>query len=231
MPPTLSSSSVPAPEAAGTLRAIPLAALRAHPANANRMAADRRAKLAANIVLQEGRYPPLIVRPHPTERDAFQVLDGHQRWAVLAELGHARATCYCWPCDDATALRLLATLNRLEGADVPVQRAALLQELQTLLPAADLATLLPEDAEAIADTIALLAIDTDALEADLARARSAAQPQEAVFTFVVPLGAAAAVEAALSVAGAGLTGPNRRGRAFLRLCQGDPDAPGEPADA
>ena len=59
----------------------------------------------------------------------FEVLDGHQRLSVLRRLGRDQALCYLWPCDDATALVLLATLNRLEGEDVPALRSALLAEL------------------------------------------------------------------------------------------------------
>ena len=218
MPNTANSSSLLAPERAGRLQTIALTALRAHPRNANVMSEVFRAKLAANIERQGGDYPPLVVRPHPTEPDAYEVLDGHQRLEALCGLGHTTAVCYLWPCDDATALRLLATLNRLEGTDVPYQRAALLRELTALLPPDDLAALLPEDAALIAQTVALLDIDADALAADLAAAEAAARSAEITLHFVIPVEDEEIVDAALERAGRGDRGLNRRGRALVALC-------------
>jgi hypothetical protein len=76
-------------------------------------------KLASNIQ-REDNYPPLIVRPHPQHPGDYELLDGHQRAAVLARLGFADARCYVWPCDDATALMLLAT--RGPGRPAPARR-------------------------------------------------------------------------------------------------------------
>src|SRR4051812_30005388 len=85
--------------------------LRPHPANANVMAEEFIVKLTENIRRQDD-YPPLVVRPLPEEPGTFQILDGHQRQEALRRLGHSGACCYVWACDDATALVLLATLNR-----------------------------------------------------------------------------------------------------------------------
>ena len=76
MPRTMSSSSSPA--ANDRLLRVPLDRLRPHPANPNRMDPERRATLARHIE-GSGRYPPLVVRPHPTEPEAYQLLDGHVR--------------------------------------------------------------------------------------------------------------------------------------------------------
>ena len=72
------------------LRALTPCQLRAHPLNSNRMSDRLRAKLREQI-LRFGRYEPLIVRPHPDERDAFEVLNGHHRLLVLRELGYETA--------------------------------------------------------------------------------------------------------------------------------------------
>ena len=71
-------------------RTIPLTDLVPHPLNANVMTDDSREKLKAHIK-RTGRYPYLIVRPHPDQQNKFQVLDGHHRIAVLQELGHVEA--------------------------------------------------------------------------------------------------------------------------------------------
>ena len=58
-------------------RLVPLSGLRPHPLNSNVMAEDLRAKLAADIK-QSGRYPMVIVRPHPEQMGMYEILDGHR---------------------------------------------------------------------------------------------------------------------------------------------------------
>lgn len=133
-----------------TPQPIHLDALLAHPGNSNVMSPLLLTKLAAHIQ-RSGRYPPLIVRPIASSQ--YQLLDGHHRAAVLRELGHTHAHCVVWEVDDAEALVLLATLNRLEGEDDPRKRASLITELQALRGDEDLASLaalLPEDADDLA---------------------------------------------------------------------------------
>ena len=113
----------------------------------------------------------MIIRSDPVVEGSYQLLDGHQRLKALRN-GHHDALCYVWECDDATALRLLATLNRLQGEDSPALRAQLLRELTTVLPVEELALLLPEDAEQIEDMLALFAVDADELLAQFAAAPS-----------------------------------------------------------
>ena len=224
MPPATSTSSSPGAE---RLRDIPLADLHPHPANANVMDDAVRATLRRNLD-RERICPPLIVRPLPDLPGGYQVLDGHQRLAVLRELGWPTAPCFCWPCDDASALILLATLNRLHGEDVPAQRASLLQELTDHFPLEELATLLPEDADAITQTLALIDLDPEALLAELVTAAAVAQRQAPrVVSFAVTAADEGAIEAAVATAIAPLVGPNRRGRALAAICrvwQGSRDA-------
>lgn len=217
MPRTKNSSSSPVVKE--RLIRVPLADLHPHPTNANIMPKERLEKLARNIA-REGRYPPLVVRPHPSMEEAYQLLDGHQRLEALRRLGHGEAVCFPWPCDDATALILLATLNRLEGEDVPASRAELLAELSGLLPPEDLAALLPEDGRAIAETIQLLDLDTETLLADLTAAAEH-QRKEAprLVSFAVLPEDEEAVEQAISIAMADLNGANRRGRALGLICR------------
>ena len=138
------------------VRTIPLAALRAHPANSNVMPEAKLAKLREHI-RATGHYPPLVVRPAPNEAHAYQVLDGHHRWRALEALGRDEADCVVWPVDDAAALTLLATLNRLEGADEPKRRAALVGQLHEALGGdrATLGRLLPESAKDLSKLLAL----------------------------------------------------------------------------
>jgi ParB-like chromosome segregation protein Spo0J len=178
---------------------------------------ELKAKLAVNIGTS-GRYPPLIVRP--LDSGSFQILDGHQRADVLRELGEATALCYVWPASDEEALILVATLNRLEGQDIPGRRAALIAELQAHETLADLARLLPEDEAQLEATLDLLNFDVDGLLARLTEEaqRTAAQGPH-LFAFAVESEDTPTVEQAIDRAMSTLSGRNRRGRALVLLAQ------------
>jgi ParB-like chromosome segregation protein Spo0J len=218
MKPTANTSSSPVAEDERLVR-IPLTQLHAHPLNANDMGDELLAKLTTNID-RDGRYPPLVVRPHPDIAGDFQLLDGHQRGRALRALGHTDARCYLWPCDDATALVLLSTLNRLEGEDVPAKRAALLAELTSLISVEELALLLPESAAQINDTLALIQLDSAALLAQLeAAAQANATNAPRLISFAVLPEDEALIERSIAMACEELTGPNRRGRALAIVCR------------
>ena len=225
MPRTPNSSSSPA--TAERLLRVPLEQLHPHPLNANVMAPERRTTLRRNLE-REDRYPPLVARPHPDRAGHWQLLDGHQRMLVLREMGHHEAQVFPWPCDDATALVLLATLNRLEGDDVPAKRAELLAALQESFALQELAALLPEDASAITESAALRDLDVDALLADLTAAAAGGDANSPrLLSFAVLPEDEAVIEAAVQVVADTLTGPHRRGRALAQICR----AAGEVSDA
>lgn len=188
-----------------------------HPANPNVMSDDLLEKLAANITL-EGDYEPLTVRPHPDDGGYFQILGGHQRRKVVELLGYTHALCYLWPCDDETALRLLVTLNRLEGQDEPLKRAELLKELAALASPEDLAVLLPEDAASIRRSIDMLDLDLDALLSSLTKEAGPASDWRAI-TFAVTEDDEQEIERDVAIAGEGLDGKNRCGRALALVCR------------
>src|SRR5512145_10264 len=139
---------------------IPLDALLPHPLNSNVMSADLQAKLRAHIK-RTGRYPFLVVRPHPDQAGKYQVLDGHHRVAILRELGHREARVDVWQVDDREAKLLLATLNRLQGQDQPLRRAELIHELLGEMSVDDLAGLLPETDKQLEELHALLEFPAD----------------------------------------------------------------------
>jgi ParB/RepB/Spo0J family partition protein len=182
------------------------------------MTAEQLDTLARNIE-HAGGYAPLVVRPHPAWAGEYQLLDGEQRLRALLGLGHHTALCFVWPCDDQTALLLLGTLNRLRGEDVPVRRAELLQELNALMPAEELALLLPEDASEIEELVSLLDLDAERLLADLATAHDRAGTGLRAITFAVSAEDETTIEAAITAAIAGLDGKNRRGRALATIAQ------------
>ncbi len=127
---------------------IELDRLIVHPDNPNRMSKSNFAKLVRNIKLT-GRYEPLIVRAHPTEKPRYQIINGHHRCDALLKLGYQKADCIIWDIDDGQTDILLATLNRLCGSDEPAKKSALFNRLNRRLEAAQLAKLLPNSARQI----------------------------------------------------------------------------------
>ncbi len=221
MPRTKNMSSSRRPRAGsrktGRLVWVPLDRLRPHPANANVMSEERLAKLEEDI-RREGDYPPLVIREDPKEKGYYQTLDGHQREEVLRRLGYTEALCYLWPCDDRTALVLLATLNRLEGQDDPLKRAELLRDLTKLSSPEELAQLLPEDAGSISSSLELLDLDLEELLADLRREGQGGSGLRAI-TFAVSPEDEQTIEQAVQKVAAGLEGTNRRGRALAHIAR------------
>lgn len=123
---------------------ITLNKLHAHPSNANRMSRAHYQQLVQRI-RQTRRYPRLIVRPHPSIHDAWQVLDGHHRLAALKDIGETAAYCDVWSdIDDEHATILLLTLNRLRGNDDPKRRGELLSALCEAVGEQRLPGLVPE---------------------------------------------------------------------------------------
>ena len=105
-------------------------------------------KLVRNIE-RTGLYEPIVVRPHPKEKDHFQIINGHHRVKALEQLGHKEADCVVWDVDDEQTAILLTTLNRLGGSDVPAKKIELLKKLTQRMKAAQLAKLLPQTAKQI----------------------------------------------------------------------------------
>lgn len=220
--PKIKSSSSSLPTSAGSRRTgqlvkVPLDRLVPHPANPNIMDEELLEKLAANI-RREDDYEPIAVRPDPGRRGYYQVLNGRQRWEALRRLGHEEAQCYVWPCDDETALLLLATLNTLRGRDDPLKRAELLKELSDLASPEELARILPDSAALIRQTLEMLDLDLERVLADLKAPVGYGTGPRAI-TFAVTPEDEAAIEAAVQRVAGGLEGANRRGRALGLICK------------
>ncbi len=127
-----------------TLLDVPADLLVAHPENSNFMDTATLKKLKTHIE-QTGRYEPLTVRPHPSEKSKFQVINGHNRLRVLRGLQHPTVRCIVWDLDDTQTRLYLATLNPRTGHEIPEQRMALLENLLADVPLDALAGLLPDD--------------------------------------------------------------------------------------
>jgi len=200
-------------------RMIPLDDLEAHPLNANIMPEDLREKLRAHIK-RTGRYPHLIVRPHPEKPGKYQILDGHHRLGILRDLGHVEARCDVWDVDDHEAKLLLATLNRLEGSDQPMRRAQLIHELLGEMSMEDLAGLLPETDRQLEELHSLLEFPAEEIAALL---EEQSEEQERVLprvmSFVVTPDQERLVENAVELASDGTPGRDRRARGLVNLAK------------
>jgi ParB-like chromosome segregation protein Spo0J len=200
-------------------RMIAMVDLVPHPLNANVMPADLREKLTAHIK-RTGRYPHLIVRPHPEESGRYQVLDGHHRLAILKDLGHREVRCDVWDVDDREARLLLATLNRLEGQDQPMRRAQLIHELLGEMSLEDLAGLLPETDRQLEELHALLEFPADEVAALLEeQADEEDKVLPRVLTFVVTPDQEQLIEQAVELASDGTPGRDRRARGLTNLAK------------
>lgn len=200
-------------------RMVPLDQLRPHPLNSNVMPEDLREKLKAHI-RRTGRYPFVVVRPHPDEPECFQVLDGHHRVEVLRELGHNEARCDVWNVDDREAKLLLATLNRLQGQDVPVRRAQLIHELLGEMNFGDLAGLLPETDKQLEELESLLQFPAEEIAALLAdQAADQEKVLPPVLTFVVSPEQEEVIDRAVELASDGTAGRDRKARGLVNLAR------------
>ena len=198
---------------------VPLDDLIPHPLNSNVMQADLVEKLRAHIK-RTGRYPHVIVRPHPSEPGRFEILDGHHRVSILRELGHTEARCDVWDVDDREAKLLVGTLNRLEGQDLPLRRAQLIHELLAEWNATDLAGLLPETEAQIADLQSLLTFPVEDVAAQLeAEAAEREKDLPVLLHYVVTPEQASLIDAAVEKASDGVAGRDRKARGLFNLAR------------
>ena len=200
-------------------RMVPIDQLRPHPLNSNVMPDDLRAKLTAHIKRTK-RYPFIVVRAHPGDADQFEILDGHHRIEILRELGHAEVRCDVWQVDDREAKLLLATLNRLEGADVPIRRAQLIHELLGEMSLDDLGGLLPETDKQLEELESLLQFPAEEIASLLeAEAEEAEKVLPRVLTFVVSPDQERVIEQAVELASDGTVGRDRKARGLANLAR------------
>jgi len=200
-------------------RMVPVGDLTPHPLNSNVMPEDLREKLKAHI-RRSGRYPFVVVRPHPEAPGRFEILDGHHRVEILREIGHQEARCDVWNVDDREAKLLLATLNRLEGQDSPIRRAQLIHELLGEMSLPDLAGLLPETDKQLEELESLLQFPAEEIAALLAE--QAAEQEKVlprVLTFVVSPEQEELIDRAVEMASDGTEGRDRKARGLVNLAR------------
>ena len=165
---------------------------------------------------------PLVVR---ALGDAYEVLSGNQRLHVLRDQGTATVPCVEVQADDTRARLLTQALNAIHGEDDINRKAAVVKEILAAMPAEEVATLLPETADALRGLASIGQTPPSALGGQLAawsetqQARAAAKLHVTSFPFSDEQ--KEIVEEAVSRALPRLTGveaPNRRALALVAIC-------------
>lgn len=95
-------------------------------------------------VESSGCYEPIVVRPHPTHKGKFEIINGHSRLTVLKALGHRSVLCVIWTLDEKATEVALATVNSLAGSEIPERRAVLVADLLLRHGEQNIADILPE---------------------------------------------------------------------------------------
>ena len=108
---------------------VPVGLLVPCPWNVNRMTAEIEHKLT-EYIRREGLVEPMVVRPHPTEKDRYEILGGFHRWKICKEkLGYEFMPCVVVDLDDKRAKVLSVNLNEMTGEPVPALLSELLHDL------------------------------------------------------------------------------------------------------
>lgn len=200
-------------------RMIPIDDLVPHPMNANIMPEDLLEKLRAHIK-RTRRYPFIVVRPHPKDTGKYEILDGHHRVKILRDLNYLEVRCDIWDVSDREAKILLATLNRLEGQDLPIRRAQLVHELLGEINVGDLAGLLPEEEKQLEDLHTLLEFPAEEVAAKLEEeAQQAEKVMPKVVHFVLTPEQEELVMNAVERASDGTPGKDRKARGLVKLAE------------
>ncbi len=131
-----------------TLQSISVSKLFAHPANPNRMSKASFGKLVKHIA-KSCNYEPIIVREHPEKVGCFEIINGHHRYRALKQTGYDEVDCIVWEVDDAEALVLLSTLNRLGGKDDVGKKSEIIKRLREKFSTTELAKILPDSKKQI----------------------------------------------------------------------------------
>jgi ParB family chromosome partitioning protein len=145
-------------EATGTLRELPVEAIRPNPFQPRREVDEAGlAELAASIETS-GLLQPVVVRTH--RGGGYELIAGERRWRAVQRLGWARIPAVIRDVDDQSLLTF-ALIENLQRADLtPIDAAKgyrrLMEEFR--LPQGEVARLVGRDRSTIANTLRLLTL-------------------------------------------------------------------------
>jgi ParB/RepB/Spo0J family partition protein len=157
-------------------RAVSVSHLHPNPWNPNRMdEATFQAELAS--IREFGFVDPVTVRPHPTRRGHFEIIDGEHRWRAAKALALTVVDVVVLDATDAQAKRLTVILNETRGSANPADLGKLLADLQRSMSVDELVRGMPYTRTEVEDLIGLSSFDWDAYKANPLKPE-VTQPQE-----------------------------------------------------
>lgn len=177
---------------------ISIERLQVHPHQSSVMKPRTLAKLIKHIEAT-GWYEPLAVRRRSqgASETHYEVINGHSRLRALRFLHKSTVSCVVSDIDDVQTLLLLATLNRLQGVEVPERRPLLLEQLLATMQVEELGDLLPDHRKLIERVHALMSALGDESQ-ELSEVPPKALPS-AILSFVMDKADAGDVDLALDV--------------------------------
>lgn len=104
-----------------------------NPWNVNEMSPQMFEKEIASI-REFGFVDPLLVRPHPWEKDVYQIIDGEHRWSAGTQIGMTEFPVNIIEVDDDTAKQLSIVLNETRGSSNQARLSALVRDLASRDP-------------------------------------------------------------------------------------------------
>ncbi len=132
--------------------------------NPNVMTDAEEAQLAFEIQ-RFGFVQPVIVRPHPSIKDGFEIIDGEHRVTVGSALGLTGFPCWVIDVDRDTAMQLTPILNELHGTPDEAKLGDLLKDLLERQPESDIREAMPFSRQKFDELIGEITVDWGALEA------------------------------------------------------------------
>lgn len=141
---------------------IPKSKLRTNPWNPNHMK-DRQQEAVKESIAAYGQVMGLLVRPHPSEPGAFQIIDGEHRFNVLPD------DVYCnviHGLPDADAKKLTIVMNETRGSADKIELAQILSELNQDMGLEQLAIGLPFLEKELEELVSLADVDWEQFEQD-----------------------------------------------------------------
>lgn len=123
---------------------------------------DRQQAAIGESLQTYGQVLELLVRPHPTEPDKFQIVDGEHRYNALSETVYVNVI---HDLSEADAKKLTIVLNETRGKADKVELAQLLADIQVDL-GDDLMLGLPYDNGELEELIKLADVNWDNFQSD-----------------------------------------------------------------
>ncbi len=196
---------------------LPIHALEEAKWNSNVMEEDEKKKLSKSIY-RFGLVQNLVARQIGNGK--YEILSGNQRLKTLREQGETYVPCFVVDLDEAGAMLLAQTLNRLHGEDDLGLRAELIRTIADKIPQADILSLLPETAESLS-SLSNLGMQDLAEQLEAWKAAQAVRLRH--MTIQLSDDQLGVVEEALSrvssISEVEPSNPNKRGNALYVLCR------------